>query len=239
MIRRALDVAVALVYPPRANCQGCGSPLGADVGHLCLECWDMLVPAQNLSAVRCPRCGRPSKSGGRCRACRHWPDEAIELARFAYPYRCPVDHMIRRMKYGGVRSLAPFMGTEIANMLISCAFPQCDLVCPVPMHPRRLRARGFNHAALIAREVAAQMGLPYMDALTRTRHTRQQARLDRAARERNMADAFLSDESVRGRRVLLIDDVLTSGATAVNCALALRAMGAAAVCVATLAAAVE
>ncbi len=238
-VRRAISAAMDLIYPARANCLGCGSPLGADEGHLCLDCWDLLVPAQNLSMVRCPHCGRPSKSGGRCKGCKRWPSDAIDLARFAYPYRRPVDRMIRRMKYGGVHTLAQFLGTEIANMLISQAFPEADAVCAVPMHARRLRARGFNHAALLARVVADQMRIPCLDALTRTRHTRQQARLDRASREKNMRDAFVADGSVLGKRVLLIDDVLTSGATTVNCALALKKAGADKVYVATLAAALE
>ena len=161
------------------------------------------------------------------------------MARFAHPYRRPVDGVIRRMKYGGIHRLTPQMGTWIANMLLQGQLPPADVVVPVPMHARRLRERGYNHAALLAKDVADQLGLEYMEPLTRVRHTKQQALLNWNAREGNMIDAFSSSGEVDGLRVLLIDDVLTSGATAVHCALALKAAGAEAVYVATLAGAVD
>ena len=96
----------------------------------------------------------------------------------------------------------------------------------VPMHKKRRKQRGRNHAELLARDVAARLELPYLDALERTRDTRQQARLDDKARRQNLRDAFAVRESVAGRRVILVDDVCTTGSTAMACARALRNGGA-------------
>lgn len=234
-----VDALLELIYPSRANCMGCGSPLGADEGWLCDECRDQLTPVHDFGGERCPHCGRPGKWDRLCKTCRAWPAGMIELARFAYVYRRPVDRMIRRMKYDSVYRLCDWMGVQIANMLLYEVFPEADLVVPVPMHRRRKRVRGFNHSELIARSVAAQVGLPMADALTRVRNTRQQARLSFSERRRNMEDAFAANADLSGKRVLLIDDVLTSGATAIGCARALRAAGAKQVFLATLAGALE
>lgn len=227
-----------LLFPSRANCMGCGDPLGADAGFLCEECQGWLIPAAKLSREHCPRCGRPGHWDKRCGTCGDWPEDAIALARFRYAYRRPVDGMIRRMKYSGVHMLAGWMGSEIVNLLVDQAFPKIELVVPVPMHARRLRERGFNHAEKIAIVVAERMRCPMENAIRRTRNTRQQARLPYEQRKRNLAGAFVADDRVRGLRVLLVDDVLTSGATALQCAQALKRAGALEVVVATLAGAI-
>ena len=101
-----------------------------------------------------------------------------------------------------------------------------ELVVPVPMHPRRRRRRGFNHSELLARGVAEKLNLPYADALVRTRHTVQQSVLEGAARRTNLRNAFECRVDLTGRRVLLVDDVYTTGTTARECAKALRKAGA-------------
>ena len=100
---------------------------------------------------------------------------------------------------------------------------------PVPMHPRRLRERGCNHAALLAEAAAKGLELQMVEALARTRNTRQQARLDVGARLTNQEGAFALTRDVSGRRILLVDDVRTTGATANACARTLWAGGATAI----------
>ena len=94
------------------------------------------------------------------------------------------------------------------------------------MHPKRLKQRGFNHAEVLARAMAARLEMPYEDVIVRTRNTVQQARLEGEERLNNLKDAFEADGSVRGRRILLVDDVYTTGETARECAIALLAAGA-------------
>lgn len=240
LLAKVAEAALELLYPKRANCMGCGSPIGADYLWLCADCDELLKPVHDLKKERCGRCGCPGGWDRRkCKTCGDWPDDTIDMARFAYVYKRPVDLMIRRMKYNGVSCLGPWMGEQIANMLSYEAFPPIDLIVPVPMHPKRLQSRGFNHSELIAREVGLQVNMPMENTLVRTRNTRQQARLSYLERAANMDGAFEAVKDLSGRSVLLIDDVLTSGATALHCAKSLKDAGAMSVYVATLSGAVE
>ena len=231
-IERAL---LELLYPSRANCMGCGSPLGVDDGWLCEDCIDQLMPMRELAERHCPKCSRPVSDDGRCLLCKDWPKDSIDGAWILYPYRRPIDMMIRRMKYGGVRAMADQLGRELALMMKMEPHGRIDAIVPVPMHDRRKKQRGFNHAELIAEAMADELDIEYRRALRRVRHTKQQAKLSRDRRDHNLIGAFSADDSIRGLRVLLIDDVLTSGSTAVHCALSLKRAGAESVHVSTIA----
>jgi len=150
-------------------------------------------------------------------------------------YEGVLRELIHLFKYGRVRSLARPLGAQLA-----AAIPQdqrFDVVAPVPLHWRRRLARGFNQAALLAAAVARRYAVPVTRAVRRRRGTPSQAGLSNAQRRANVAGAFQvrRAERVRGRRVLLVDDVMTTGATASACAAALKRAGAAYVAVLTLA----
>ena len=116
--------------------------------------------------------------------------------------------------------------------------PSADLVMPVPLHPTRLRTREFNQSLLLADRIARRLGLPLsFEHLERIRETRPQTELDRKDRARNVRRAFIvrEPEGLKGRRVLLVDDVLTTGSTVNDCARALHRAGAASISVLTLA----
>lgn len=137
-------------------------------------------------------------------------------------YRRDLRQAIHRLKFGGDWDLAFPIGERLAQ----AALPDVDLLVPVPLHPDRERSRGYNQATLLAQVIGARRGLPWQDALLRTRATVPQMRLDRASRQSNLADAFAAARSVSGRRIGLIDDIFTSGATAQAAATVLRAAGA-------------
>jgi ComF family protein len=145
--------------------------------------------------------------------------------------------MIRRMKYSGVYRMSEWMARQMAEALERGPLAPPDALAAVPMHRARLRLRGYNQAQLLADHIGAACDIPVLDALTRTRNTKQQARLNAQARHKNLEGAFLADGRVRGLRVLLIDDVLTTGSTATHCARALYKAGAADVQLLTFAAA--
>ncbi len=218
------------LYPSQANCMGCGSPAGAFEGWLCKDCAQLLKPLCDIPGPRCPRCGRPLDEDGRrartCVTCGDWPDGLISAARFPFPYRRPVSGMIRRMKYQGVARMADWMAGEMHKAAARELPGGYDIIVPVPMHVRRLRQRGANHAAAIAQALAQRAGVPCVPALKRERDTPQQARLPALERRKNLEGAFHTCQDVRGQRVLLVDDVVTTGATALACARALRAGGA-------------
>lgn len=208
---KLLTALLNLIYPRRATCMGCGSMLGCDLDDICDDCREEL--AKNWVGVR------PMEKRMQ-----------IDGAAFAYRYRGPAGGIVRSLKYGGVRVLAPEMGKNLARAVLGLQIETNILVTAVPMHPKRLKQRGENHAEVLARETAGRLKLDYTELLMRTRNVRQQARLTREERLENMKDVFAVRpecvDLVRDNEVLVIDDVLTTGATAAACARALRQAGA-------------
>jgi len=148
-------------------------------------------------------------------------------------YEGGLERAVRAFKFHGVRRLGGLFGRTLAAELTRAGW-QPDLLCPVPLHPLRRFRRGYNQSALVARTAAHALGLPYRPMLNRVRRTEQQARLGKDARQHNVAGAFRS-QPLGGEHVLLVDDVVTSGATATECSLALFEAGASRVYVAALA----
>ena len=202
---------IDLLYPRRAVCMGCGDALGLDWDDLCEECRAKL--AQNWIGPRMP--GKGMKLDG---------------AAYAHAYPGPAGGMVRNLKYRSAWVLAEGMGAEIARAAEQLRIGEKFIVTAVPMHPKRLRRRGRNHAELLARSAAAKLNAEYRELLYRTRNAPQQARLSVRERKKNLKDAFAvlpeCRELADGAAVLLIDDVYTTGATAKSCAEALRSAGA-------------
>ena len=215
-----------------ARCASCDSRLTAPTGLFCPTC-EALVPS---AGAACPRCGRPRDeqvdASRPCDRCLRRPPPWKEL-RSGGPFEGPLARAIRRLKYGGQPGLAPLLSERLPSVpvLEDALF----VVVPVPLHPARLRRRGFNQAALLARGLAQRTNAPLVhEALVRTRPTPPQVRQPSAsARRRNVEGAFAvrSEGRIRGRAVVLVDDVVTSGATVDACAKALRSAGANAVLV--------
>ncbi len=134
--------------------------------------------------------------------------------------------LIHLFKYGRMKPLAKPLGGYLASALPRDQ--QFDLVVPMPLHWRRRWQRGFNQSELLARLIARRCGIPLVNAVRRTRATQAQAGLSNARRRENVAGAFRvrKPQKVQGRRILLIDDVMTTGATASACAVALKRAGA-------------
>jgi len=133
---------------------------------------------------------------------------------------------IHAFKYNGRVELAPTFGAMLKDYLIVHPLPG-EVIIPVPLHLDRERARGYNQAHLIANELGKQLNLPVLgSALRRARATQPQFELNAPERRANVRDAFIADEQVAGTRVLLVDDVCTTGATMDECSNALRTMGA-------------
>jgi ComF family protein len=162
-----------------------------------------------------------------CGACAPLVDlgERTGSAMAGYLYGGPMADAIRRLKYGRRTDLAPTLGAMLARRAIELA-GEVEVVIPVPLHPARLRARGFNQAALIARPVANTLGVPLATSvLRRTRDTAPQAGLDAAGRVTNVRGAFASRD-VSWKSALVIDDVHTTGSTLAECATVLARAGA-------------
>jgi len=186
----------------------------------------------------CPGCGvRSAGTQGLCPRCRragHRPGSAASLAWLG-PYAGPLGRAVRALKYRGATRAARWLGVSLAASVRAAGW-RPDLVCAVPLHASRLGRRGYNQAVLIGRPLAGALAVPFVAGLTRTRETAPQARLGRGRRAANVAGAFRAHgAAVAGRSVLLVDDVLTTGATARACRAALLAGGAREVRVAVVA----
>ena len=209
-LRHGMGALARLIYPVRAECMGCGSKAGFERDWLCEDCRQAL-------AIRWIGAAPPPGGG------------LIEGAAYGYLYGGPAGGLVRNLKYRGVARLAEPMGRQMVRAFEGLQPAHIDCVTPVPMHVRRAHRRGVDHALLLARAVAARLELPVTQALIRTRNTRQQARLSDAERMHNLDGAFAAGPEVAGKRVLLVDDVCTTGATANACAAALLQAGASAV----------
>lgn len=222
-----LEKLMELLYPPRANCLGCSSPLGNEDGWLCEDCQKRLKPIREMNVPICERCGSPIRviSEG-CKRCAGWKRDEVDMARCCYVYAPPVDGLIINFKYKGVYRLDEFLGRKICEMIRELDIPKPDFLVPVPMHRRRLKQRGYNQAELLARVMEREMGWNAAELLKRPRFTRRQAKLSAKKRKHNLDKAFEVEGNVAGLRILLIDDVLTTGATANRCARALKQSGA-------------
>ncbi|MBQ4084981.1 MAG: ComF family protein [Clostridia bacterium] len=236
-IRSVWDSILQLVYPDHAVCMGCGDLAGTQEGWLCPECEEAMEELKMEDREICPRCGMERK-GGRCRNCEDWPDDAVQIARYCYGYAYPIDACVMKMKYTGVYRMTEWMGERMAELLEQGAFGRIDLLVPVPMHPSRLRERGRNHAQCLAEEISRINGVPVFNGLGRSVNTKQQARLKGDERRRALQGAFSLDTDagqIAGKRIVLIDDVITTGTTVNSCAKILYANGAERVCAAAFA----
>lgn len=230
-LRRLGEGLVDLVFPPL--CVSCHAP---SPQHLCESC---IAAIPRLEPPLCHRCGRPldqlavsptSSFRGRahCRRCRTMPVE-FDLCRAYGPYGGTLREAILALKYGGKTAVVPALAGLLAQVLEDeTTLRRARMIVPVPLHPRRLRQRGFNQSELLARALAARTGLELRcDLVVKTRHTRPQVGLNAEERRENLRDAFefRGGDAITGP-VLLIDDVTTTGATFHECARTLRAAGA-------------
>lgn len=205
------------LLPPR--CLLCGGP-GQPRLDLCAACQSELPWLGHV----CPRCALPLPAAApACGACLRRPPP-FERAAALWHYRPPVDRWVAAAKYRGHRPLLRLFGECLARHLADALRPDCLL--PVPLHPRRLRQRGFNQSLEVARVVSQRLGIPLRAGLCRrTRFTPPQQGLDARDRQRNLRGAFAADPAVRGHHVGLIDDVMTTGATVGEIALTLKRAG--------------
>lgn len=204
----------------------CASCDAAGAWPLCSDCTDRVGV---VTPPWCQRCGRPWEEP--LDECADCPPPVIDGSRAPFLYDGPIADAIKALKFAGVHALAGHLSAAIVEV---CSEVEADVVTWVPLSRRRRSRRGFDQAEVLARQVGARLGVPVVRLLVRTRDARSQARRSGADRRAALHGAFRSNGRPAPGRVLLVDDVLTTGSTAAECAGVLKQTGAALV---TLAAA--
>lgn len=209
--------AVDWIYPP--SCCGCNQP-----GTLfCSSCLESIT---FLDKGLCSLCGYPRDGARRCAGCFHLQPQFTKIRCLAH-YDGSIKDAVHQLKYQNNLGL----GIELARLLHELCIQQnwpIDLITPVPLSKQRQKERGYNQAAMIAYPLALQLGIPFDDKnLKRIRETSSQVELDVHQRQQNLLNAFdIPTNRFSGKNVLLVDDVITTGATINDCARALKKSGA-------------
>lgn len=223
-----------LLSPEGACCLSCGKLRGLLSGlPLCPACARELVRAPYHQGLLCPRCKSVLRPGKPCAFCARDKEGLLGETFAPYRYRGVPRALVLSLKFQGDVRAAALLAPAMARTISSVSF---DALVPVPLSAQRLRERGFNQARELAELTGIETGLPVWDLLVRVRKTaRQTDQHTLRSRTQNVKDAFAPapGASCEGKRLLLVDDVRTTGATALSCAGVLRRMGAAEVCLLT------
>ena len=211
-------IALDLLFPQQ--CIGCGR----EGEYFCRQCLDLLP---YITGPVCVKCGKPQLITEICSHCADW-DSTIDGIRAPFVFDGVIRRAVHELKYRNLRSLTPTMARFLYEYYQANRVPG-DVIVPVPLHKKRLRERGYNHSTLLAKELGKLTGISVnTDTLLRTSYNTPQARTANVEeRRKNVAGAFVCrDTSLKGKNVILIDDVITSGATLDACSSALKTAGA-------------
>jgi ComF family protein len=204
---------------PGQPCLLCGA--NSLVGLCCTAC-DAELP--RLSKAHCPVCALPTPGGSVCGKCLMQPPQ-FDHTVAAFSYNFPLDKLVQALKFRDHLILVNYL----ADALTQCITARPDCIVALPLHPVRLRERGFNQSQLLASRVSHQTGIPLLpDICERVRNTPPQSSLPWKERDKNMRQAFTCkpDADVKGKHVAIVDDVLTTGASIGELARALKKVGA-------------
>ena len=235
-MKRVPGIVLDALLPPR--CPLCRARI-IEHGHLCGECWAALEPIADPKCIRCSLPFAHETDGLTCGACLLNPpgfDHAFTPVLYAEKGRS----LVLALKHGGLFAAAPAMARMMATPVQSADQPSYNMLVPVPLHRYRLLSRRFNQSQLLASALGHELGIPSQTfGLIRSKATPSQGTLNRDKRFKNVRAAFSvsknNAEFFQGKRILLVDDVLTTGATASACAKTLKKAGATSVDIAAFA----
>lgn len=209
---------------PKAHCLACGEPRRIDINEqLCEDCQISLQNERLMSGI-CLHCLSPRRGDTPCEYCTNGGMQYLNAAYAPFHYHGIVQQLVVKLKFGYVNDAALPLANAMLNTIQGIPF---DAMVPVPLHARRFSERGVNQAALLCELLSCHASIPVLNALVRVRNTRRQSSIfSLKKRSENVEDAFKLTQNVEGLRLLLVDDVRTTGATARACSKALKNNGA-------------
>ena len=197
---RLKELFLGALYPEDVACCVCNKEAVLNSYGVCKDCEELIVPAPSFSL-----------------------SEYVNGTAAGIKYNDAVAEMVHRFKYYGCQ----YLGKNLASFMTLPKEWQADAIIPVPLHPARLKERGYNQSLILAKELGVRCGIPVRDdLLKRIRNTLMQSMTAREERHANVKDAFRASKRCQGLSIILADDVITSGSTAEECAKALKAAGA-------------
>lgn len=194
------ELFLSALYPEDVACCVCNKEAELNSHGVCEDCEELIVPAPSFSL-----------------------SESVDYSAAGIRYNDAASEMVHRFKYYGCQ----YLGRNLASFMELPKEWQADVIIPVPLHPARLKERGYNQSLILAEELGGRYGIPVRDdLLKRIRNTLMQSMTSREERHANVKDAFRASKRCRELSIILVDDVITSGSTAEECAKALKAAGA-------------
>ncbi len=228
LFKKGKDCFIDALFPQDVSCVCCNQELTADTRYsLCSKCME---DVNNFSAHRCEVCGVEIKNEANyCNRCMNF-DRFFEKNRSPLKYEGVGEILVKKLKFGGKIYIADELAKLMSDEYINQGYC-CDAVCYVPMSPSEEKKRGFNQAELLATRVAGLLNLQLKNNLLKTKDTSDQKLLSGKERRENLKGVFevFAPQDLKGKTILLIDDVFTTGATVNECSRVLKKTGARAV----------
>lgn len=222
-----IKYVIDMIYPEKSKCLYCGSLSEINAAGLCSSCMEMLPYITERLCLRCGRPMPPVETGALCSMCRkgavHFDSGCV-----VFHFTGIIQNVIYRLKYGGERDMALIIGKLMAERLEDTGW-DIDMMIPVPLHVSRYKERGFNQSFLLASVMGRELEINVsQNILIRKRDTGSQTQLTGSYRVHNVKDAFSVKDcaSLKGSSVLVVDDIMTTGATLNECSRELKKYGA-------------
>lgn len=225
-MKKILNFIISIIFP--RTCSLCGKTLSfSSKQNICNKCLENIP---KLEGLVCHKCSLPLPDGGAtCSDCKNNKDIYFEVLKSPYTYSIQMKKLIKKLKYSRKTFLAKDLSLELAKFILKENIDKnIDFVVPVPMHWFKKWKRGYNQAELLAENVAELINKPMYNALIRTKYTKPQFNLKKRERHENLENMFVLNKKfidvIRGKRILLIDDIATTCSTANQCAKILKSL---------------
>ncbi|HHZ02471.1 MAG TPA: ComF family protein [Tissierellia bacterium] len=238
-MKEYVESFLELLYPEKNTCFICNTyNESINDKYICIDCERKFI---KLEPPLCAKCSKPIASTDHifCRDCCTY-DRSFEVSKSPYSYKGLVKDSIYNFKYYNKPYFYKLFGKCLIDYMKENNYTDFDYIVSVPLHPSKLRIRGYNQAELLGRYLSEKLSIPYKDVLKRTKKTPKQSQQSKSSRRKNLKNAFSvkklpRNENIKNSRVLLIDDVYTTGSTVDECSKTLLNFGVAKVYVITIA----